>query len=199
MKSDLEIIRSKAEKNGGFLKTSQLREMKLDYRQIQKLMEKGLLEKVKNGLYKLPGSNSTEEELVSGLFPDGVLCMESALYYHGYTSIPPLSWNIAVNKDTSKSRFDIAYPFVKPFYYEKDQLMMGAVEGEIGGCRMQVYNKDRTICDCLKFENKMERGLYTQAIRAYIDDPEKDPKLLFEYAAKRRIYKKAKDVLGIWI
>ena len=199
MKSDLEIIRSKAEKNGGFLKTSQLKEMKLDYRQIQKLMEKGLLEKVKNGLYKLAGSNSTEEELVSGLFPDGVLCMESALYYHGYTSIPPLSWNIAVNKDTSKSRFDIAYPFVKPFYYEKDQLMMGAVEGEIGGCRMQVYNKERTICDCLKFENKMERGLYTQAIRAYIEDPEKDPKLLFEYAAKRRIYKKAKDVLGIWI
>ena len=125
--------------------------------------------------------------------------MASALYYHGYTSIPPLNWNIAVDKDTSKSRFEIGYPFVKPYYYEADQLMIGAVRVAMGSCEMYVYDKERTICDCLKFENKLERGLYNQAIRAYIDDKSKNPGVLYEYAKKRRIYKKAKDILGIWL
>ncbi|MBR5338159.1 MAG: type IV toxin-antitoxin system AbiEi family antitoxin domain-containing protein [Lachnospiraceae bacterium] len=196
---ELEKIRQAAEKNNGFIRTYELREMKIDYRGVQRLIRDGELIKIKNGLYKLPGGDSSEEELVAGLFPDGVLCMESALYYHGYTSLPPLKWNIAVDKDTSKSRFDIGYPFVKPFYYERDQLMIGAVPLQMGSARMYVYDKERTICDCLKFENKMDRSLYNQAIRAYIDDPDKNAPLLFEYAMKRRIYKKAKNILGVWL
>lgn len=196
---DMEIIRKCAGENNGFIRTSQLRDLKVDYRGVQRLIQKGELIKIKNGLYKLPDEDSSEEELVAGLFPDGVLCMESALYYHGYTSIPPLKWNIAVDKDTSKIRFNIGYPFVKPFYYEKDQLMIGALPLKMGSGSMFVYDKERTVCDCLKFENKLERGLFNQAIRAYIEDPEKNPPLLFEYAQKRRIYKKVKDVLGVWI
>ena len=196
---NLEDIRREAEKNGGFIRTGELKNLKVDYRGIQRLIQKGELIKIKNGLYKLPGQDSSEEELVAGLFPDGVLCLESALFYHGYTSIPPLNWNIAVNKDTSKSRFDMGYPFVKPYYYEADQLLIGAVKVSVGKCKMYVYNKERTICDCLKYENKMDRGLYNQAIRAYIEDKDKNPAKLFEYAKKRRIYKKARDILGIWL
>lgn len=196
---ELEEIRKIASKNGGFVKTGQLSELGVDYRGIQKLLKENELLKIKNGLYKIPGFDLTDEEIIEKLFPDGVLCLQSAMLYHGYTIVPPLSWNIAVDKDTSKSRFKMEYPFVKPYFTERDQLMVGAEKVSVGKARLYVYNKERMICDFLKFENKLDRTVYNQAIRRYIEDTDKNPERLYEYAQIRRIYKKAKDVLGVWI
>ena len=196
---NLEDIRNIAAKNKGMIKTGELSRLGIDYRGIQRLIRDGEITKVKNGLYRLKSGEMSEEELVAGLFPDGVLCMITAMYYHGYTQVPPLSWNIAVNKDTSKSRFKIEYPFIKPYFTEEEQLMVGAEKGSFGSASFYVYNKERMICDFLKFENKMERSLFNQGIRKYIEDTDKNPERLYEYAAVRRVYKKAKDVLGIWI
>lgn len=198
-KMRVEEIVNFAEKNNGFISTAELKNLKVDYRGTQKLIEKEILEKVKNGLYRLKDKNLSEEDIVSNLFSDGVLCMESALYFYGYIDTKPFNWCIAINKDTSKSRFKIDYPFVKPFYMEEDQLELGVTSIAFGSGNMKIYDRERTIVDCLKYESKMDRSAYTTAIRKYIEDPEKDPTKLFEYAQKRRIYKKAKDVLGIWI
>ena len=195
----MEEIRKIASKNKGMIRTGELSELGIDYRGIQRLIRDGEIEKVKNGLYRLKAGEMSEEELVAGLFPDGILCMITAMYYHGYTQVPPLSWNIAVNKDTSKSRFKLEYPFIKPYFTEEEQLMVGAEMTTVGSATMYMYNKERMICDFLKFENKMERNLFNQGIRKYIEDKDRNPELLYEYASVRRVYKKAKDVLGIWI
>lgn len=34
---------------------------------------------------------------VTGLFPDGIFCMNTALFYHGYSDRTPLEWHIAMN------------------------------------------------------------------------------------------------------
>ena len=196
---DIDEIIAFARKNGGFIRTSELSKLNADYRRIQRLIQDEIIEKVKNGLYVLKDIEATEEDLIANMFRDGVLCMNSALKYHGYIDIPPFSWHIAVDKDTSKSRFKIDYPYVKPYYMEDDQLMLGAELREFASSKMYIYNKERVICDCLKYESKMERSIYNAAIRKYINDDDKNPEYLFEYANKRRIYKKAKDVLGIWI
>ena len=57
-----------------------------------------------------------QEEIILGLFPDGILCMDSALYYYGYIEKRPYEWSIAISKNTSKSRFRMEYPVVKPLY-----------------------------------------------------------------------------------
>lgn len=196
---DWDIIDSYARKNGGFIRAAVLKDWGIDYRGIQRLIRDEKLDKVKNGLYKLADFNLSEEEILSGLFPDGVLCMNSALYYHGYIDYAPANWCIAISKDTSKSRFKIEYPYVKPFYMEESQLFIGAEKQFLGGSKMWIYNKERTICDCLKYETKMDRVVFNSAIKSYIADPNKNGKLLLEYASKRRIYNKVKDVLGIWI
>lgn len=196
---DIEKIVNFAEKNKGLIKTSELKKLGADYRGIQKLIEKEILEKIRNGTYKLKDYDLTEEELVCSLFPNGVLCMESALFIHGYLESKPFQWDIAVNKDVSKSLFKIDYPFVKPYYMEEDQLMVGAVKYKMFSGEMFVYDKERTIVDCIKYENKTNRDIYTKAVRSYIDDPDKNQDSLYSYAATRRIYRKVKDVLGIWI
>lgn len=195
----IEKIQLEMERNGGLLKTSQLYELHMDYRKIQALVEEGVLERVKNGCYGMGFSNLPEEDMVAGLFSDGVLCMESALFYQGYITVRPACWHIAVDKNTSKSRFKMKYPLVQPYYAEPEVLQLGVEKVAIGSKEMWIYNKERMICDCLKFEEKLERGVMQQALLMYLREPEKDIQRLMEYARERKVTQKVQNRIGVWL
>lgn len=195
----IEKLNQEMEKNGGIMKTSQLYELPMDYRKIQQFVQEGILERVKNGYYSIGFTGKSEESMVSGLFPDGVLCLETALFYQGYLETRPACWQIAVDKNTSKSKFKMNYPPVQPYYIEPDILMMGAEEISLGEGKMFIYNKERLICDCLKFEEKLEREVMQQSLRKYIDEPEKDAQKLMEYAKLRKVTQKVQNRIGVWL
>lgn len=199
MESLIEKIRQEIERNGGLIKTSQLYELSISYRKIQSLVKNGVLERVKNGYYSMGFSNKSEETMICGLFPDGVLCLESALFYQGYLDIRPACWHIAVDKDTSKSRFHMSYPPVQPYYVEQEVLKMGVEEIELGEGKISIYNKERLICDCLKFEEKLSREVMQQALRQYIAEPEKDIQKLLDYAKARKVTQKVQNRIGVWL
>lgn len=195
----IEKLNQEMELNGGIMKTSQLYGLSMDYRKIQQFVQEGILERVKNGYYSIGFTRKTEESMVSGLFPDGVLCLETALFYQGYLETRPACWQIAVDKNTSKSRFKMNYPPVQPYYIEPDVLMMGAEEFSLGDGKMFIYNKERLICDCLKFEEKLEREVLQQSLRKYIDEPAKDAQKLMEYAKFRKVTQKVQNRIGVWL
>lgn len=185
--------------HGGIMRTSELYELSMDYRKIQQFVEEGILERVKNGYYSIGFTAMSEESMVSSLFPDGVLCLETALHYQGYLETRPACWQIAVDKNTSKSRFKMNYPPVQPYYIEPDVLMMGAEEFPLGEGKMFLYNKERLICDCLKFEEKLEREVLQQALRNYIEEQDKDVQKLLEYAKLRKVTQKVQNRIGVWL
>ena len=141
----------------------------------------------------------SEAAQVAQLFPDGVLCMYTALFYYRYSDRTPLEWNIAVDRDTSKSRFNLDYPFVQPYYMKKEFLSFGIATADYGDCTMQIFDRDRLICECIFYENKMDRETYNKAIQGYVADAKKNVPKLLEYAEKRRILKKVKDRIGVWL
>ena len=88
--------------NGGVVRTSTLREYGLYNQKLKKLMEEGIIEQIKRGYYQYIDYESYSEiPLLVSLFPDGVLCMESALDYYGYTDRTPSAWHIAVDDKTA--------------------------------------------------------------------------------------------------
>ena len=104
---------------GGMMRTTQLAEEKVFYLQRQKLIEEGYIEKVRRGYYQwIDHEDFSETGTVIRLFPDAILCMDTALRYYGYSDRTPGDWHLAVSKDSGKSRFNIDYPFVKPYYIE---------------------------------------------------------------------------------
>ena len=66
------------------------------------------------------------------------------------------------------------------------------------GHAIRIYDKERLICDCLRYRNKMDKEIFNKAIQKYIADPEKHPKLM-EYAGPLRVKKLAKDLIGVWL
>lgn len=167
------IIADAMEKHNGIVKKEELTRLGIDYRRI--------------------------DALVAALFPDAMLCMESALYAYGYIKEKPYGWTLAVDKNTSKSRFKMDYPRIIPFYTEPTALMLGATTIELGGNTFGIYDKERVICDCLKYESRLDRNDFKAAVQSYIADTDKDISVLMDYARARRVVKKVQSFIGVWL
>ena len=85
----------------------------------------------------------------------------------------PYGYQIAVDKNTSKSRFKLEFPQVTPFYAEPETLQSGVDRIDFGNAKMQIFDKDRLICECLKYEDKMERAVFQEGVLSYIKDEKK--------------------------
>lgn len=193
------IIDRAMEENNGIVKKEELTRLGIDYRRIMELVKLGKLTRIKNGYYTDRADSFSEEALVAALFPDAKLCMESALYAYGYIKEKPYGWTLAVDKNTSKSRFKMDYPKIIPFYTEPEALEIGASVIELNGCRFGIYDKERLICDCLKYESKMSHDDFKAAIQSYIADDDKDISVLMDYARARKVVKKVQSLIGVWL
>jgi len=188
------------ERYGGMMRAKQLDEENVLYRVRQRLIEQGYIEKVRPGYYQwIDHDDFSEAGTVIRLFPDAILCMDTALRYYGYSDRTPIEWHLAVSKDSGKSRFKIDYPFVKPYYMEPTVLQLGLTKGEMDGHEIRIYEKERVICDCLRYRNKMDKEIFNKAIQRYVNDPEKNISKLLEYAESLRVKKVAKDLIGVWL
>lgn len=197
---DVQYYKSIFDKYGGMMRTTQLAEEKVFYPQREKLIADGYVEKIRRGYYQWINPNDfSEVGTVIRLFPDAILCMDTALRYYGYSDRTPGDWHLAVSKDSGKSRFKIDYPFVKPYYVEPSLLELGLTTGNMDGHTIRIYDKDRLICDCLRYRNKMDKEIFNKAIQKYIADPEKSIPKLMEYAGPLRVKKLAKDLIGVWL
>ena len=77
---DRKILRQMFSHYDYVMTTAQLSKEKLYYRDIQRMLGAGLIEKVKRGYYHWTmGSGKGDVVIISRLFPDGILYMETAL------------------------------------------------------------------------------------------------------------------------
>ena len=183
------------------IRTTELNNLGIYSKDIGELLKAGYIERVKQGYYRLAEhtENDSEAMLIGQLYPDGIICMTSALFDYGYSDRTPLTWDIAIDRNVSKARFNIDYPYVKPYYIDKVHLEYGITEAEYEDCTLKIFDKDRLICECIKHENKMERETYNKAIISYINDTTKNITNLLEYAKKRNIHKKVRERIGVWL
>jgi predicted transcriptional regulator of viral defense system len=195
----LEKLKTFIEEKGGIVKKEEFASLDVDYRKILEFVESGDLVRIKNGYYTDRIDRFTEEELVVRLFPDARLCMESALYIYGYLDERPYGWHLAVDKNTSKSRFKMDFPKVIPYYTEPEALALGATTVEKEGITFPIYDRERVICDCLKYEGKLERTVFQAALQAYIRDEDKDISALMDYARARKVVSKVQNMIGVWL
>ncbi|GAB6107324.1 type IV toxin-antitoxin system AbiEi family antitoxin domain-containing protein [Fusibacter bizertensis] len=196
---DIEFIIKRFYSQNGILKTSELKQLGLSSRQIKKLLEEGVISKIKTGYYELVEAMVTEEAIISKLFPEAVVFLESALFYYGYTDRIPRAWQLAVDKHGEKSIYKIDYPQVEPYYLEKKLLDIGLTSAQMNGIEVRIFDRERTICDVLRYEKKMEREVFSNAIQRYLKDSNKNIRTLLEYGNVFNISNKIQTYIGVWL
>ena len=188
------------EKNKGYAKAADLYSAGATRKEVSLMLESGDIMRVKRGYYQLAKMDEPNEAaMIAKLFPEAILCMDTALFHYGYSDRTPLEWNMAVSRNISKSRLNLSYPFIRPYYVDDKYLSIGVTEEELDGVRMKIYDRERVICDCLKHKNKIDSEMFGKAIQAYLNDPRKKIRNLSSYAQHLRVYKKAQDLIGVWL
>ena len=193
-------IRRIFKEHNNIMTTAELIGNKIFYADIQNLLRDGKIEKVRRGYYHyIEEFSGSEISIINRLFPDAVLCMETALFYYGYSDRNPAEWNIAIDKNTSRYRTKIDYPFIKDYRLDSAIIKLGECQGVIDGESVRIYDRERTICDVLHNMSKMDKEIFNKAIMSYVNDSKKNIPNLIEYAKVLRVSKKVKDLIGVWL
>lgn len=180
--------------------TAELTKSKVYYADIKRLLDEGLIERVRRGYYHwILDNGESEVVIINRLFPDAVLCMETALFYYKYSDRNPTEWNFSIDKNISKLRTNVDYPFIKAYRVEPELVTLGETEGEIDSHKVHIYDRDRTICDVLRNMNKMDKEIFNKAVQGYVKDPKKNIPNLMKYAKVLRVQKRVKDIIGVWL
>ena len=186
--------------NGGIAKTAQLNEIGIQNSEIKKMCESGELERIKHGYYQIASQMEiSEEKMIATFLEEGIVCMESALFYYGYSDKTPLVWTIAVPRNISRSKFKIDNFAYKLYFVQHDKLSLGKTTGVFNGIELSVYDRERTICDCFKYKSKMDNEMFNKAINAYVADDKKNLSNLSKYAKEMRLYKKVAELMEVML
>lgn len=166
---------------------------------IYTLFKQGYIERVRYGYYKLSvGDELKEEVLLSKLMTQGIVCVESALFYYGYSDFAPREWTIAVPRSCSRTIKAIQEEVpVKAYYVQNDMYHLGETTGTFNGVTLPVYDRERTICDCFKYRTKLDNEIFNKAINAYVSDEKKNLATLSKYAKEMGVYKKMMNVMEV--
>lgn len=198
--NDIKNVRNLFNQHHYIMSTAELLEAKLYYANIKQLLDEGFIERVRRGYYHwVEDQGESEVTIINHLFPDAVLCMETALFYYKYSDRNPAEWSFAIDRNVSKFRTNIEYPFIKAYRVKSDLVTLGETAGEIDFTKVRIYDRDRTICDVLKNMSKMDKEIFNKAIQGYVNDPKKNIPNLMIYAKKLRVQKKVKELIGVWL
>lgn len=165
-------------------------------RDIKSILDKGIVIKVKNGLYRLADtpviSNQSFIDLAYAV-PEGVICLLSALSYYELTTFNPSIISMAIHRKSWRPK--IKYPPVEFYYFSTKQFKAGIDEIKIKGHRVRIYCPEKTICDCFRYRNKLGLDVAKEGLSEYLKRRDRNLEKVLEYAEICRI----KRLLETWL
>ena len=183
---------------GGIAKTSDFVAAGIPAVDVVNLCNTGYLERIRHGYYQLAGGDtSSEEQLLATLIPKAIICVESALFYYGYSDFAPRKWSIAVPRSMSRTKLDIDALTLQPYYVQPEIYELGKTTADFNGIILPIYDRERTICDCFKYRSRLDNEIFNKALNAYVNDSQKDLRNLSGYAKKLRVHKKVTELMEV--
>ncbi len=154
------------------------------------------LERVSRGVYLAPGTFDDEMYRLQAKNRRIIFSHETALYLHDLTDRDPIEWSVTVPYGYNATHLRKAG--VKVYTVKKELYQMGVTEGEtLYGRPIQIYNKERTICDIVRNRNNMDVAILNDAIRRYLKQKDKNIPLLLRYAGKLNVQNTLRGYLEI--
>ena len=110
------------EHNGGIAKSADFVAAGIRAVDVVNLCNAGFLNRVRHGYYQLAEQDeASEEQILAKLIPQGVICVESALFHYGYSDFSPRKWSIAVPRTISRSTLDLDALLLQTYFVQQNQ------------------------------------------------------------------------------
>ena len=171
---------------GGVVVLGQIENKALQQR-IIRAGKRGVLVRVRKGVYMLPEALATTMIDVENIIPGGVVCLYSAFRYYGLSTQVPAATCVAISAN-KKVRLP-AFPVIDLYYWQPKYLTIGVSQVEIEGKTIRITDLERTVCDAIRYRNKIGLDVCGEVLNDYLAKPERNIGLLNDYARQLRIHK----------
>lgn len=172
------------QKQGGFMTTSEVKS-RGDYEHLRRATVDGTLMRIRQGVYAETSALANNMIDVQRIVPNGVLCLYSAFAHYGLSTHVPAATCIAI--DAKRKVRLPEYPPIDLYYWKKENLEFGVVEKEISGYKVLITDMERSVCDAVKYRNKIGLDVCGEVIDSYIKNENRNITLLHEYAGRLRV------------
>lgn len=175
--SETEIARSRDLERAGVSRT-----------EIRRLVERGQIERLGRGLYALAGRPLDERQDLAEAarrVPTGVVCLLSALRFHGLTTQDPFEVWMAVSHKAWRPRVD--HPPLRLVFLTGRAHSEGVESHQMNGVTVRVFSAAKTVADCFKFRNKLGIDVAVEALREFRRVHPKGLETVWQFARVDRI------------
>jgi predicted transcriptional regulator of viral defense system len=168
MSNTEELLRRIGE--GGVFRTSDLEALGMSRSTVKRMVERGEAEQISHGLYRLVEGEITEHiglVAVQKKIPDGIICLLSALQFHGVgTQLPREIW-IAIDPWARKPQTP-GFP-IHVVRFSRMNAQYGIETYELLGVPVRITSIARTIVDCFRYRNKIGIDVALEALKDVLD------------------------------
>lgn len=179
--------------NNGIIRAD--RENNTEYRKILAAVKEGELVRLRNGLYADPDALAGSIVDIDAIIPGGILCLYSAWSYYNLTTQIPDAFYVAVSRNRKIKLPE--FPDIKPVFQRNDLLEIGKAEIEEKGIKVLITDIERSVCDAVKYRNKIGIDVMTEIIDNYLRRTDRNLSRLTVYAKKLRVYSTLHQILQV--
>ncbi|MCL4721531.1 MAG: type IV toxin-antitoxin system AbiEi family antitoxin domain-containing protein [Gammaproteobacteria bacterium] len=162
--SKVEAVRELAQRQG-VVRPRDLAERDLPEFYLHRLWQRGELELVERGLYRSPDAPVTEHHSLveaAAKVPGGVICLLSALSFHGLgTQCPEEVW-LAIGRKAHLPQTELPLRVVR---FAPTALRAGVRTHTVEGVEVPVTTVAKTLCDLAKFRHQVGFDVLEEALR----------------------------------
>lgn len=164
------------------------------YKLLDKVRE-GEAVRIRRGVYASAEQLADTMIDLNLVVPDGVLCMFSAWNIHGLTTSLPQAYHVAVKR--GRKIVLPKFPRIELHHVSEEIFDLGVEERTVSGYAIKTYNRERCVCDAVKFRNKVGMEVCSEVVNNYLNLPDRNLSLLMDYANKLRVKRTLEKYLEI--
>ena len=165
---------------------------------MSELTKRGQLERLRPGLYQLKGKVIDDFALISSNSNRVIFSHQTALYLYDLSDRTPNVFHISVPQGYNASHIKKRYADLQVHYVKKDLYELGKTEIKSPQDNMiPVYDIDRTICDIIIDREKIDKQIFTDALKRYFKSTNKNLRKLIKYSRAFNIEAKVRQYLEV--
>lgn len=172
------------QKKGGFITTGEIKD-RSEYEQLRRATDNGTLMRIRKGVYVKTSALANNMIDVERIIPNGVLCLYSAFSHYELSTQVPSATCIAIE---AKRKVRLPeYPPIELFFWKPENLNFGIIQKKISGYIVRITDMERTVCDAVKYRNKIGLDVCGEIIDNYLKKENRNISLLHDYAKRLRV------------
>ena len=121
---------------------------------------------------------------------NSLISVFTAANFHNLTTVIPRTVQMTLPSSGTRKLSMPDYPSIEIFFSSEKSISLGMEQIEVDAHTVNIYNRERTVCDMFRYLNKTGIDTAIEVFKNYMGDiRNRDINLLLDYAKQLRVYK----------